>query len=84
MCCAHTGVDCDHVIVKVILLGTREYKQYMNLALGPHVAEYVLHKMQLAACWLAVYADDERWTEVFHCIYIDNIKKEAMNEPPLA
>jgi len=40
--------------------------------------------MQLAACWLAIYADDERRMEVFHCIYIDNIKKEAMNELPLA
>jgi len=52
----------------------------MNLALCPHVAKYILHKMVLAACWLAVYADDERWTKVFHCIYIHNIKKEAMNE----
>jgi len=56
----------------------------MNLVLCPHVAKYLLHEMGLAACWLAVYADDERWTEVFHCIYIHNIKKEAMNEPLLA
>jgi len=42
--------------------------------------------MGLAACWLAIYADDERWAEVFHCIYIyiHNIKKEAMNEQLLA
>jgi len=26
-----------------------------------------------------IYADDERRTEVFNCIYIHNIKKEAMN-----
>jgi len=56
----------------------------MDLVLSPHAAEYILHKMGLAACWLAIYADDERRTEVFHCIYIENIKKEAMNEPPLA
>jgi len=42
--------------------------------------------MQLAACWLAIYADDERRTEVFHCIYIytPTSKKESINEPPLA
>jgi len=40
--------------------------------------------MQLAACWLAVYADDERRTKVFHCICIHNIKKEAMNEQLMA
>jgi len=56
----------------------------MNLALCPHVAKYILHKMELATCWLAIYANDERWMEVFHCIYIQNIKKEAMNEQLLA
>jgi len=56
----------------------------MNLVLCPHVAKYLLHEMGLAACWLAVYADDERWAEVFHCIYIHNIKKEAMNEQLMA
>jgi len=56
----------------------------MDLVLGPHAAKYILHKMGLAACWLAIYADDERRTEVFHCIYIHNIKKVAMNELLLA
>jgi len=56
----------------------------MNLALCPHAAKYILHKMGLATCWLAVYADDERQTEVFHCRYIHNIKKEVMNEQLLA
>jgi len=73
----------DHVVVKVILFGTCEHKKYMDLVLCPHAAKYILHKMGLATCWLAVYADDERRAEVFHCIYIHNIKKEAMNEPLL-
>jgi len=47
-------------------------------------AKYILHKMGLDTCWLAIYADDERWAEVFHCIYIHNIKKEAMNEQLMA
>jgi len=42
----------------------------MNLALCPHAANYILHKMGLATCWLAIYADDERWMEVFHCITV--------------
>jgi len=42
----------------------------MNVALCPHAAKYILHKMGLATCWLAIYADDERWLEVFHRIYI--------------
>jgi len=70
----------NHVVIKVILFGTSEHKQYMDLALCPHAAKYILHKMGLATCWLAVYADDEWRTKVFHCIYIHNIKKEAMNE----
>jgi len=56
----------------------------MDLALCPHEAKYMLHKMGLATCCLAVYADDERRREVFHCIYIHSIKKEAMNEQLLA
>jgi len=36
----------------------------MNLALCPHAAKYILHKMGLATCWLAVYVDDERRAEV--------------------
>jgi len=67
---AHHILGVDHVVVKVILFGTSKHKQYMDLALCPHAAKYILHKMGLAACWLAIYADDERWAEVFHCIYI--------------
>jgi len=58
----------------------------MNLALCPHAAQYIFHKMGFATCWLAVYADDERGPKIFHswyCIYTTS-KKEAMNEQLMA
>jgi len=80
----HHILGVYHVVVKVILLCTCEKKQYMNLVLGPHAAEYVLHKMQLAACWLALMLMMKGGRR-FSIVYIyTNIKKGAMNEPPLA
>jgi len=45
--------------------GTSEDKQYINLALCPHAAKYILHKMGLAICWLSIYAGDERQMDVY-------------------
>jgi len=59
-------------------------QDHINPALRPHVAKYKLHKMGLATGWLAIYADDEWWPQIFHSIYIHNIKKITMNEHLMA
>jgi len=56
---AHNKFGVGHVVKELILLVTSENKYYINPALCPHATKYILHKMGLATCWLAVYADNE-------------------------
>jgi len=79
---AHNKLRVNHVIIELIILGASESKQYINLALCPHVAKDVLHEMGLATCRLAVYADNERRPQTFHScysIYTTTSKKQAVN-----
>jgi len=94
---AHHKLGANHVVRELILLCTCKDKQDINLALCPHAAKDVLHEMGLATCRLAVYADDEKRTEVFHSWYTmctnygkplssfhHQGEKEAMNEQLMA